>query len=156
MELVEELVSVAMGVLVAVVLVLECLKSGLDGVVLGLDVSKESSCQVSVLLDVTIDLSLERFSLVCGTSILSTDDLFSESNTGGLLGFLPLAKPVNGGGSLGNLWCGHVVDVLLNGVDVFVIEVVILWALVVRAWFVSLVAILVCEELLEVCNLLIN
>lgn len=48
------------------------------------------------------------------------------------------------------------VDVLLNGVNVFVIEVLILWALVVWTWLVTLVSILRLEVLLQVSDLFIN
>ena len=78
-ELVEELVSVAMSVLVAVVLVLERVKSSLNSVVLGLDVGKKSSCQVSVALDGSINESSELLGLVCGAAILDTYGLFPQS-----------------------------------------------------------------------------
>ena len=155
-ELVEELVSVASGVLIAVVLVLECIKGSLNSIVLSLDVGKKSSCQVSVVLDESINLNLKELSFVGSASILNTGDLFSKSNSLSLLCFLPLAKPLNGGSSLVSLCLSHVVNVLLNGVEVFVIEVLFLWALVVWAWFVSLVSILRFEVVLQVCDLFVN
>ena len=148
-ELVEELVSVTRCVLIAVVLVLQGVKSSLNSVVLGLNVGKKSSCQVSISLDESIDLSSELLSLVCGAAILLTYGLFPLSIGVCLLCFFPLGKPFKGGDGLGLLRCSHVVDVFLYGVDVFVFEVLSLWLLVVWTWLVTLVSILTLEELLQ-------
>lgn len=157
-ELVEELVSVASLVLGAVVLTLECIKSSLNSIILGLDVSKESCCQVSVGLNVTINFKSECLSFVCGAAILDSNNLFSEGFTLSLVCCFPLSDPLNGGSCLGNLWRSHVVDVLLNGVDVLVIEVGLsfFWALVVWTWLVALVSILRLEEFLKSSDLLID
>lgn len=155
-ELVEELISVAGSVLVAVVLVLQSLKSSLNSVVLGLNVGKKSSCQVSVGEDGSINLSGELLSFVGGAAILNAHGLFPQSIGMCLLCLFPLANPLKGGGGLGLLGCGHVVDVFLNGVDVFVLEVGTLWALVVGTWLVALVSILGLEEVLQYLNLLID
>ena len=100
-ELVEELVSVAMSILVVVVLVREVLKGGLGGVVLGLDVLEKGGSESTVGINHCGDLFTEAVCFPCSAFFLGSLEGVLSSGDVGLEDFLPLGKPVDGSGSLG-------------------------------------------------------
>jgi hypothetical protein len=132
-ELVEELVSVAVGIDVSVVGVLEVIKSGLNGVVLALDVLEKGGSEVSVLADPGGDLFSEAVGFPSCTLCLLGLELILGGGNVALKGDLSGLEPLDDVLGLLSLWVSDVVDEFLNGISVvllFFLEVaLVLWLL---------------------------
>jgi hypothetical protein len=132
-ELVEELVSVAVGIDVSVVCVLEVIKSCLDGVVLGLDVLEEGSGEVTALVDPGGDLLSEAIGFPLSALELFGLELVLGGSDVALKGDLSSLEPLDDVLGLLSLWVSDVVDEFLNGISVvllFFLEVaLVLWLL---------------------------
>ena len=132
-ELVEELVSVAVGIDMSVVGVLEFIKSALNGVVLGLDLLEKGGSEASVLVDPGGDLFSEAVGFPCGALFLLGLELVLGGGNVALKGDLSGLEPLDDVLGLLSLWVSDVVDEFLNGISVvllFLLEVALfLWPL---------------------------